>query len=77
MHESARKDAFSTAVSQVNDGATRVVKGIVPAVGVLVFPGGLDPLQDLEEGLEFDLAVRQLDVLEPALGPLPPTLFLP
>ena len=77
MHERARKDAFPTAVPQVNEGATRVVKGIVPAVGVLIFPGGLDPLEDLEEGLEFDLTVRQLDVLEPALGPLPPTLFLP
>ena len=76
MHERARKDAFPTAVPQVNEGATRVVKGIVPAVGVLIFPGGLDPLEDLEEGLEFDLTVRQADVFVALLVALPTTLRL-
>ena len=62
MHEGARENSFAASMTQVNEGATRVVKSIVPAVWILVFPFGLNPLEDLEERLKLYLSISQLDV---------------
>ena len=63
-------------MTKVNEGATGDIKGIVPAIRVLVLPRPLDPLEDLEEGLELDLAVSQVDILEATFSPLTPALQL-
>lgn len=57
VHHSSRKDPLSCAMSEVDEGATWVVEGVVPAVRVLILIRLLDPLEDLEERLEFDLAI--------------------
>ena len=54
-------------MTKVNEGTTWDIEGVVPAVRVLVLPGFLDPLEDLEERFEFNLSIRQLYVLESAL----------
>ena len=64
MHECSCKDAFTSAVPKVTEGATGNVKGIVPAVGVFILPRMLDPLENLEEGIELDLSIGQFDALE-------------
>ena len=50
-------------MTQVNESAAWYVECVVPAVGILVLPRLLDPLEDLEEGLKFDFTVRQVDAL--------------
>ena len=59
MGESGSKYAFPRAVTQVDKSASRRVKSIVPAIGVFVFPGALDPLDEFKETIEFHLTVRQ------------------
>ena len=61
-------------MTQVNESATWHVECVVPAVGILVLPRLLDPLEDLEEGLEFNLTVSEADVLEAFVIPLSSTL---
>ena len=39
----------------------------MPAVRIFVLPRFLDPLEDLEEGLKFDLTIRQIYIFESAL----------
>lgn len=51
-------------MAKVDEGAARVVEGIVPAVGVCVLVGLLNPLEDLEEGSKLDLAIRQTEFFE-------------
>ena len=77
MHEGARENSFAASVTQVNEGATRVVKSIMPAVWVLVFPFALNPFEDLQERLKLYLSIGQLDVFKSTLASLPPALFLP
>jgi hypothetical protein len=63
-------------VAQVDEGATWDVEGVMPAVRVLILECLLNPFEDLEERLEFDLAVCQVDVFEAALVSLAPTFSL-
>lgn len=51
-------------MAKVNEGAARVVEGVVPAVGVFVLVRLLYPLEDLEEGAKLDLTIRQTEFLE-------------
>ena len=44
-------------MSKVDKGAAGDIECIVPTVRVLVLPRLLDPLKDLEEGLELNLTV--------------------
>ena len=76
MHESAGKDAFASTMAKVNEGAAWDVESVVPAVRVLVLPRVLDPLEDLEEGLEFDLSIRQLNFFESTLVSFAPAFRL-
>ena len=63
-------------MSKVDESTSRVVEGIMPAIRVFVLVGFLDPLEDLEEGLELDLAVRQTDLFQVAFVSLFSTLDL-
>ena len=76
VHKCGRQNALACSVSKVNECASWVVEGVVPTVRVFVFVGFLDPLEDLEEGLELDLTVGEVDVLQAALVSLPPALRL-
>ena len=59
MGESRPEQAFPRPVTQIDESASRCVESIVPAVGILVLPGTLDPLDDLEEAVELHLTVGQ------------------
>lgn len=63
MQKRSSKYSFACAVTQVNEGTTGDVKGIVPALWVLVLVTFLDPGKYLAERFEFQLAIRQVDVL--------------
>ena len=63
-------------MTQVNESAAWHVECVVPAVGILVLPCLLDPLEDLEEGLKFDFTVRQVDALQTAFVTLSSTFKL-
>ena len=76
MHEGCCEDALARTVAKVHEGAACHVEGIVPAVCVFVFPGALDPLKNFEEGVELNLAIRQLLTFQVSLGSLPPALQL-
>ena len=64
MHEGASEDSFASAVAQVDESAPWHIKRIVPAVRVFVLPSLLNPLENLEEALEFNLSVGQTDLLQ-------------
>ena len=76
VHEGARQYSLARAVTNVNERAAWYIESVVPAVWILVLIRLLDPFEHLEERLEFDLTVRQADVLEALLVALPPTLRL-
>ena len=76
MHECTGKDTLSSTVTQVDEGAARDVVGIVPAVWILIFVSLLDPLEDLEERLEFNLSIGQVNLLQAALTSLTSTFNL-
>ena len=76
MHECTSKDTLSSTVTQVDEGAARDVVGIVPAVRILIFVSLLDPLEDLEERLEFNLSIGQVNLLQAALISLTSTFIL-
>ena len=63
-------------MAQVNESTAWHVECVMPAVRVFVPPSLLDPLEDLEERLEFNFAVSQIDVLEPTLVTLSTTFKL-
>ena len=44
-------------MAKVNKSTTWDIKCVVPAVWVLVLLADLDPLEDLVEGLEFNLTI--------------------
>ena len=75
MHHGCRKDPFASAMTQIYKVATRNVKGIMPALVVLVLPCLLNPLEHLEERLEFYFAVGQGDLIETASIPFHPTFY--
>ena len=60
MHHHTRKDSFPSAVAEVNKGTTWQIKGVVPAIWVLVPPLLLDPLKDLMERFVFNFTVGQI-----------------
>ena len=65
-------------MAQIHESAPRLIEGIVPAVGILVSPGALDPLKDGEERVEFDLPIHQALVIpKPPLQTLLPTPLVP
>jgi len=76
VHKRSSKNSLASAVAQVDEGATWDVEGVVPAVRVLILEGLLNPLEDLEERFEFDLAVGQVDIFQAALVSLTPTFSL-
>ena len=49
MHEGTGKDTFPCAMTQIDKGATRVIKGIVPTVWIPVLVFFLDPSEDFAE----------------------------
>ena len=63
-------------MTQINESAAWNIECIVPAVRIFVLPCLLNPLEDLEERLEFNFAVSQIDVLEPTLVTLSTTFKL-
>ena len=63
-------------MTQVDESATWHVECVVPAVGILVLPRLLDPLEDLEEGLKFNFTVCQVDTLQTAFVTLSSTFKL-
>ena len=48
----------------------------MPAIRILILPCLLDPLEDLEEGLELNLAISQVDALQAAFRALAPAFHL-
>ena len=76
MHECTGKYTLSSTVTQVDEGAARDVIGIVPTVWILIFVSLLDPLEDLEERLEFNLSIGQVNLLQAALISLTSTFIL-
>ena len=65
-------------MAQIHESATRLIEGIVPALGILVFPGALYPLKDGEERIKFDLPIHKaLIIPKPALQTLLPTPLVP
>ena len=76
MHECTGKDTLSSTVTQVDEGAARDIVGIMPAVRILIFVSLLDPLEDLEERLEFNLSIGQVNLLQAALTSLTSTFNL-
>ena len=76
MHECTGKDTLSSTVTQVDEGAARDIVGIMPAVRILIFVSLLDPLEDLEERLEFNLSIGQVNLLQATLASLTSTFNL-
>ena len=76
MHECTGKDTLSSTVTKVDEGAARDIVGIMPAVRILIFISLLDPLEDLEERLEFNLSIGQVNLLQAALTSLTSTFNL-
>jgi len=74
VHEGASKNSLSRAVAEVDECAAWDIVGVVPAVRVHVLPSRLDPLEDLVERFELDLAICQTDLLEAFLVALSATL---
>ena len=54
VHQSTRKDSFSSTVSQVNECSTALVECLVPRFLIVL---SLDPLKDEVERSKFDLSV--------------------
>ena len=63
MHHHTRKDSFPSAVAEVNKGTSWQIKGVVPAVRVLILPLLLNPFKDLMERLVLDFSVSQISRL--------------
>ena len=63
-------------MSKVDKGTAWNIVGVVPAVGVLVLIRLLDPFEDLEEGLELNLTIRQIDTFKATLRTLTPAFNL-
>ena len=76
MHECTGKDTLSSTVTKVDEGAARDIVGIMPAVRILIFVSLLDPLEDLEERLEFNLSIGQVNLLQATLASLTSTFNL-
>ena len=76
MHECTGKDTLSSTVTKVDEGAARDIVGIMPAVRILIFVSLLDPLEDLEERLEFNLSIGQVNLFQATLASLTSTFNL-
>lgn len=63
-------------MAEVNKSAAWDIEGVVPAVGVFVLLCLLDPLKDLEEGLELYFAVGEVDLFQATLVTLTSALGL-
>ena len=63
-------------MANIDERASWYVERIMPTVGILVLLSLLNPLEDLEEGLEFNLTIGKADVLEAFVISLFPTLLL-
>ena len=63
-------------MAQVNKCTAWHVECIMPAIRVFVPPSLLDPLEDLEERLEFNFTISQIDALQTTLITLSPTFKL-
>lgn len=59
VDQSAGKDSLACAVAQIDEGTARHIERIMPAVRILIFVRPLDPLEDLEKGVELELTVRE------------------
>ena len=67
VHHGSGQDPLARAMAQIDEGATRDVERVMPAVRVFVLPRFLDPLEDLKERLELNLAIRQVYILQTTL----------
>ena len=76
MHESSREDTFTCSVAEVDESAARHIESIVPAVRIVVFVGFLDPSEDLDKRIEFNLTIGQVGTFLPARIALASALLL-
>ena len=67
MHQGSRQDSFAGSVAKVDEGATGDIECIMPAIRIFVLPLSLDPLEDLEEGMAFNLPICQVSCFKAAL----------
>ena len=76
MHESSAKNSFACSVTKVDKSSSWHVVRIVPTIGVFVLISLLDPFENLEERLEFDLAIGQVNIFETSFVTLLSAFFL-